>query len=66
MRWIVSLCLLVLVLPVLAGGRESSDHLLEAQSWKGKHSDQLIAERGKPKKIKPDGEDGRVLVYRLR
>ncbi len=34
-------------------------------SWKGKHTNDLFAELGKPDKTKRDG-DGKVLVYRLR
>ena len=67
MRYVVSLCLLALAVPVFAGDPVDPDPVLEPlASWKGKHSSQLIAECGKPRKTKPHGEGGKVLVYRLR
>ena len=67
MRYLVGLCLFALAVPVLAsdpGGPNLA--LAPLTSWEGKYSDELIAALGKPKKTKPDGEGGKVLVYRLR
>ena len=66
MRYVVALCLLALTVPLFAGDPGAPDSALAAQTWTGKHSDQLIAELGKPKKTKRHGEGGKVLVYRLR
>jgi hypothetical protein len=67
MRYVVGLCLLALAVPVFAGD-PGNPHLALAPltSWEGKYSDELIAEWGKPRKTKPHGEGGKVLVYRLR
>ena len=66
MRSVVGLCLVVLTLPVLASNPGDPNPAFEPPVWKGKHSDELIASWGKPTKTKRHGEDGKVLVYRLR
>lgn len=66
MRYVVGLCVLALAAPVLASDPVNPDPAFETRAWTGKHSDQLIAEWGKPRKTKRDGKDGKVLVYRLR
>ena len=75
MKRLISLCvigiltigLLSLTVPVFASDPGGPDSAFESlTSWKGKHSDELIAALGKPKKTKRDGKDGKVLVYRLR
>ncbi len=64
MRYLVGLCLFALVVPVLAGDPQNPDPAFEPlTSWKGRHSDELIAEWGKPKKAKRHGEGGIVFVY---
>ncbi len=75
MKRLISLCvvgiltvgLLSIAVPVFAGDPVNPDPAFEPlTSWEGKHSDQLIAEWGKPRKTKRDGKDGKVLIYRLR
>ncbi len=66
MRYVVGLCLFALAVPVLASDAGIPSVAFEPTDWKGKHSDELIAEWGKPRKTKPHGEGGKVLVYRLR
>ena len=66
MRYVVGLCVLALAAPVLASDPGDPDPVFESPAWKGKHSDQLIAEWGEPRKTKRHGEGGKVLVYRLR
>ena len=66
MKYIVGLCLFALAVPVFASDPGNRDLALALQAWTGKHSDELIAELGKPKKTKRHGEGGKVLVYRLR
>ena len=67
MRCIVGLCLLALTVPVFASDPGNPDPAFEPlTSWEGKHSDDLIAEWGKPRRTKRHGEGGKVLVYRLR
>ena len=65
MRCIVGLCLFALAVPVLASDPGASGLAFAPTDWKGKHSDQLIASWGEPRKSKRHGEDGKVLVYRL-
>ena len=66
MRCVIGLCLLALTAPILAGDPGDPTPAFAPQAWTGKHSDQLIAAWGKPRKTKRDGKDGKVLVYRLR
>ena len=75
MKRLISLCvvgiltvgLLSIAVPVFAGNPVNPDPAFEPlTSWKGKHSDELIAAWGKPRKTKRDEKDGKVLVYRLR
>lgn len=66
MRYVVGLCLFALAVPVFAGDPGNPDPAFESPAWTGKHSDELIAEWGKPRKINRHGEGGKVLVYRLR
>ncbi len=67
MNHLVGLCLFALAMPVFAGDPGTPDPAFESRtSWEGKHSDELIAEWGKPKKTKRHGEGGKVLVYRVR
>ncbi len=56
---------LLFAAPVFASDPGIPDPALAPQAWTGKHSDQLIAEWGKPRKTKRHGEGGKVLVYRL-
>ena len=65
MRYIVSLCLLLLTVPLFAGNPVDPASASFA-SWEGKHTSQLFAELGKPHKVKREGKNGKVLVYRLR
>ena len=66
MRCLVGLCLFALAMPVFASDPANPDPALEPPtSWKGRPSGELIAGWGKPKKTKPHGEGGKVLVYRL-
>jgi hypothetical protein len=65
MRCIVGLCLFALAVPVLASNQGIPSVAFEPTDWKGKHSDELIASWGEPRKTKRHGEDGNVLVYRL-
>jgi hypothetical protein len=65
MRYVVGLCLLALAVPVFAGDPGNPDPAFAQQAWTGKHSDELIASWGKPRKTKRHGEGGKVLVYRL-
>ena len=66
MRYVLGLCLIVLAVPAFASDPGDPDPAFAAQAWTGEHSDELIAELGKPKKTKRHGEGGKVLVYRLR
>jgi len=66
MRCVVGLCMFALAVPVFAGNPGDPDPAFEGRAWIGKPSDELIAEWGKPKKAKPHGEGGKVLVYRVR
>ncbi len=66
MRYVVGLCVLALATPILASDPVNPDPAFETRAWTGKHSDELIAEWGKPRKTKRDGKDGKVLIYRLR
>ncbi len=66
MRYVSLACLLLLAAPILASDPVNPDPAFETRAWTGKHSDELIAEWGKPRKTKRDGKDGKVLVYRLR
>ncbi len=67
MKHLVGLCLFALAVPVFVGDPGTPDPAFESlTSWEGKHSDELIAEWGKPRKTKRDGKDGKVLIYRLR
>ena len=67
MRCVVGLCLVALAVPVFGSDPGDPDPFFEPlASWKGKPSEELIASWGEPKKNKPHGEGGRVLVYRLR
>ena len=66
MRYLVGLCLFALAVPVFASDSGNPGPAFEPPVWKGKHSDELIAEWGEPRKTKRHGEGGKVLVYRLR
>ncbi len=67
MRYVLGLCLLALAAPILASDPGDPNPAFEPlTSWEGKHSDELIAGWGKPRKTKRHGEGGKVLVYRLR
>ncbi len=66
MRCVVGLCMFALAVPVFAGNPGDPDPAFEGRAWIGKHSDELIAEWGKPKNAEPHGEGGEVLVYRVR
>lgn len=66
MRYVLLACLLLLAVPVLAGDPGNPDPAFESPAWEGKHSDELVAALGKPRKTKRHGEGGKVLVYRLR
>jgi len=67
MRCVVGLCLFALTVPFFASDPGDPDPTFEPlTSWEGKHSDELIAEWGKPRRTKQHGEGGKVLVYRLR
>ena len=66
MRTFLGVCLLALALPVFASDPGDPDLAFKPPAWKGKHSDELIAVWGKPKKTKRHGEGGKVLVYRVR
>jgi len=66
MRYVSLACLLLLAAPILASDPVNPDPAFETRAWTGKHSDELIAEWGKPRKTRRDGKDGKVLVYRLR
>jgi hypothetical protein len=66
MRVIVGLCLLAIAVPVFASDTGDPDPAVQPPAWKGKPSEELIAEWGKPRKTKPHGEGGKVLVYRVR
>ena len=66
MRTLIGLCLLALAAPILASDPGNPDPAFGPQAWEGKHSDELIASWGKPRRTKRDGKDGKVLVYRLR
>ena len=66
MRRLVTIGLLALAVPVFASDPGDPDPVFESPAWTGKHSDELIAEWGKPRKTKRHGEGGKVLVYRVR
>jgi len=67
MKLVVGLCLLALTAPLFAGDQVDPDPAFEPlPSWEGRHSDELTAKWGAPRKTKSHGEGGKVLVYRVR